>query len=462
MKLSFQKSCRIGRPVEEVYRWHMRPGVLDRLIPPWERVSVRNKTRGANEKSLVELTQRIGPLKFRWELKHESFHENHGFSDVMLRGPFQSWIHRHKMDRLGPAESCLTDEIEFELPYGIGGLRAKWVRGQLDRMFVYRHGLAQADLERSGAYGAVRPLKFLVTGGGGFVGQALIPFLRSQGHQVVLLVRRQPEDGDEIFWNYESDELDLGRISGVDVVIHLAGENVAAGRWTLRRREQIMRSRVAGTTQLVAALGKLRRRPFAFICASATGYYGDGGDEVLDEGCPSGSGFLADVCRHWEGAAMKADDLGIRVALFRTGIVLSPDGGALGKMLPAFCWGLGGNLGHGRQWMSWISRDDLVGAIYHAVLDQRCRGAINAVAPNPVRNSEFTSTLGRVLRRPAILPLPGWLLKILFGRMANETLLASARVLPTRLQAAGYVFRHERLESALRHVLGRERSRQRG
>jgi uncharacterized protein len=222
-----------------------------------------------------------------------------------------------------------------------------------------------------------------------------------------------------------------------------------------------LRSRVDCTRTLVAAMAGVkseRLRPFTFISASATGVYGDRGDEVLDESSTEGGGFLAEVCSAWERDAVEAEDLGIRVVRLRTGVVLTPAGGALAKLIPLFQAGLGGRIGSGRRWMSWISMDDMVNAIYHAVLDRRCDGAVNMVAPQPVTNAEFTRTLARVLRRPAMLPVPPVILRAAFGEMAQETLLASARVMPTRLTAAHYAFRHENLEDALRHVLGRAAS----
>lgn len=287
------------------------------------------------------------------------------------------------------------------------------------------------------------------------VGRALVPFLRSQGHEVVRLVRHKTRATDEIFWDPLKGILDLAHVRPFDAVVHLAGESIASGRWTTSRREAIRASRVLGTRTLVTALDRLRHRPYVLVTASATGFYGEAGNNKLFEDTKRGQGFLAEVCEAWEREAAAARGFGIRVAKLRTGVVLTPAGGALAKLLPLFAKGLGGRIGSGAQWMSWISIDDLVGAIYHAVLDQRCNGPVNAVSPEPVTNAEFTATLARILRRPAALPVPAMALRAAFGAMATETLLASQRVLPGRLDEAQYVFRYERLESALRHVLGR-------
>jgi uncharacterized protein (TIGR01777 family) len=311
------------------------------------------------------------------------------------------------------------------------------------------------DLTTAAQYGAVRPMQFLVSGASGLVGKALIPFLRSQGHQVSRLVRHRSAAPDELFWDPQKGNLDLHRFKGLDVVIHLAGATLAR-RWSPGVRDEIRNSRVAGTRVLVEALSKLRHRPFVFISASATGIYGNRGNEELDERSKRGQGFLAEVCEAWEHEAEGVESLGIRPVMMRTGMVLSPRGGALGKLLPIFRSGLGGRFGQGDQWTSWISIDDLVGAYYHAVLDQRCVHEVNAVAPGAVTNREFTTTLANVVGRPAWLPISRPILRAVMGPMVDEVLLASARITPGVLEYSGYRFRHRRLEEALRFLLGRK------
>ncbi len=452
---TFTKSINVRRPVGEVFAWHERPGALERLTPPWEQVEVLAHTGGIQDGARVALRTKVGPFWSRWEVEHRGYKEMKQFCDVQVRGPFASWEHVHRFEMIGTADSTLTDEVRYELPFGpLGRVGDAFVRRKLERLFAYRQSVMQDDLAMAAGYGAVRSMRFLISGASGLVGRALVPFLRSQGHEVIRLVRHQPQAADEVFWDPVKAVLDLAPVKMLDAVIHLAGENVAGGRWTAARRKAIRESRVLGTRTLVGAVDRLRHRPFAFVAASATGFYGDGGERTLSEDDKRGAGFLAEVCEAWERETAVARGFGIRVVKLRTGVVLTPAGGALAKLLPVFRAGLGGRLGNGRQWMSWISIDDLVGAIYHAVLDQRCNGPVNAVSPEPVTNAEFTATLARVLGRPAVLPVPKVALKLALGALADETLLSSAKVVPARLQAAQFWFRHVRLELALRHVLG--------
>ena len=296
--------------------------------------------------------------------------------------------------------------------------------------------------------------RVLIAGASGTIGGALIPFLQTQGHDVVRLVRRSPSSVDEVFWNPGAGELDIGALEGVDVIINLSGENVAGGRWTEARRDAIFRSRVDATRTLVAAVRQVRRKPEVFVSASAVGFYGDRGEEILTERSRVGQGFLPEVCLAWETHAEGARKVGVRTALARFGVVLTPRGGALAKLLPVFRMGLGGPVGGGAQWMSWIGIDDVIGGIYHLLNQPTCDGPMNFVAPVSVTNRQFTKTLAGVLHRPAVIPVPPVVLRGIFGEMANATLLASTRVVPERLLASGYQFKYSGLEAALRHVLG--------
>lgn len=295
-------------------------------------------------------------------------------------------------------------------------------------------------------------MRFLISGSTGFIGSHLIPRLISRGDSVVRLVRKPPISSEEIHWDPDHGVLDSASLEGLDAVIHLAGENIAGGRWTASKKKEILESRRKGTQLLSETLARLNRRPSVFVCASAIGYYGDRGDEVLTESSSPGTDFLANVCIEWEKATQPAARAGIRVVNTRFGIILSKDGGALPRMLVPFQLGLGGRLGSGNQYMSWIALDDIVGIMLHVLSTDSISGPVNAVAGQPVRNSEFTRTLANVLSRPAIFPVPAVALKLLLGEMAEALLLSSAKVKPEKLGAT-YSFAFPDLATALRHIL---------
>lgn len=295
----------------------------------------------------------------------------------------------------------------------------------------------------------------LVTGSSGLVGSALIPNLEAGGHRVFRLVRRSPQNDTERRWDPETGELDAADLEGVQAVVHLAGENIATGRWNDAKKDRIRSSREDGTRLLAQGLAELQTPPGVLICASAVGYYGNRGDEILDEESAPGADFLAETCLDWEQAARPATDAGVRTVYLRIGIVLSADGGALAKMLFPFKMGAGGVIGSGNQYMSWITLSDLVGIVDHALDTDAIEGPVNAVSPAPVTNREFTKALGGVLSRPTLFPMPAFAARLAFGEMADALLLSSTRVLPARLQESGYDFQHPQLEGALRHILAR-------
>lgn len=299
-------------------------------------------------------------------------------------------------------------------------------------------------------------MRVLISGSTGLIGSALVESLTLNGHSVTRLVRTGSRSSDagspSVEWDIRAGAIDVSALNGLDAVVHLAGENLATGRWTAARRKRILESRTAGTALIARALASLATPPRVFVSASAVGIYGDAGDTPLDETSPVGDGFLADVCQQWEAAAGPARGAGIRTVHPRFGVVLAPEGGALRKMLPAFRFGVGGRVGSGRQWMSWVSLPDAVGAL-ERMLESDISGPVNVTAPNPVTNAEFASTLGAVLRRPAVLPVPAVALKLAFGDMARETLLASQKAVPKRLQADGYGFRHPTIGEALAAAL---------
>jgi uncharacterized protein (TIGR01777 family) len=297
-------------------------------------------------------------------------------------------------------------------------------------------------------------MKIVISGASGLIGTQLVAKLSSNGHEVVRLVRRSPKAG-EIQWNPKSGTLDAAALEGADAVIHLSGAGIGDKRWTTGYRKEILDSRTATTALLANTMASLSRKPSVFLSGSAIGIYGARNDEQLTEVSTHGTGFLAEVCEQWEAAAKPAVDAGIRTVYLRTGIVLSPKGGALKKLLPLFKLGVGGKFGNGKQWQSWISIDDEIGAIEY-LLTANVSGAVNLTAPNPVTNAEFTRVLASVLKRPAIVPVPTFAPKILLGgELADALLFTGQRVIPAALNASGYVFKHTTLESALRSLLSK-------
>ena len=453
-----ERTSTLPASAEEAFAWHQRPGAFQRLTPPWERVEVVERTGGIEDGARATLRVHAGPLSLRWVVVHRDYVQGRRFDDEQVEGPFSQWIHQHLFEPVGPAASRYTDRIEFAPPFGtLGAAAGMWLaRPRAERMLAYRHSTLREDLAAHARFQSEGPLRVAITGASGLLGSALGPFLTTGGHRVTP-VTRQAKPQDAIRWDPASGAIEVSAFEGLDAVVHLAGENVGV-RWTAERKRRIRESRVNGTRLLAEALAALKRPPRVLVSASAVGIYGDRGDEVLTENAaPTGppSDFFVDLGREWEAAAEPARAAGIRVVNLRFGIVLTPAGGALGRMLPPFRAGVGGPLGGGKQWVSWISVDDAIGAVHHALLTGELSGPVNAVAPEPVTSRTFAATLGRVLHRPALLSAPAPALKLLFGEMAETALLSSQRVSSSRLIASGYSFRHPRLESALRHVLGR-------
>ncbi len=305
-------------------------------------------------------------------------------------------------------------------------------------------------------------MKVVVAGASGLIGRALVSHLRRHGHEVVRLIRSGKPGDDARLWNPDEGLLDIKHLKGVDAVVNLAGENIAAGRWTKRRKERILHSRVNATRTLSTALSQVNNGSRVLVNASAIGIYGDGGMEEITEKHPPGHGFFPDVGRAWESATSVAEQSGVRVILARLGVVLAADGGALASMLPIFRLGLGGRIGSGDQFWSWVTLEDVVRAIAFALNEPDLRGPVNLTSPHPVTNAQFTRSLASALHRPAFLPVPGFLARLALGEMAEAALLTSARVVPEKLIEAGFEFQHTELDAALRDCLDGNRDVQGG
>nr|WP_220498346.1 TIGR01777 family oxidoreductase [Rhodopirellula sp. JC639] len=438
--------------IEEAFAYHERRGALDRLIPPWKNVTVESSDGSLKPESVVVLRLKTGPVSVRWVAQHTEYDPPNCFADVQRSGPFAHWEHRHLFDPASSDGCVLRDSISYELPLG-GLVGASLARKELETMFAYRHRVTRDDLELAAKY-QTDPMQIAVSGTSGLVGKKLCSLLTLLGHRVIRLERSldRIEEGDDALAPWDSSS-EAEKLSGIDAVVHLAGKPIAAGRWSESVKQQIRDSRVELTGRLASLLGQLPEPPKVMICASAVGIYGDRGDEVLSESSAPGETFLADVASQWERACRPAEQAGIRVANARLGMVLDASGGALEKMLlPAKFFG--GALGDGSQWWSWISADDVVGAIYHAICDQRVSGPFNLTAPEPLTNRDFARTLGQVISRPALIPAPAFGLRLALGEMADALLLASTRVVPSVLQDTGYEYRFTNLDEALRYHLG--------
>ncbi|HKY57588.1 MAG TPA: TIGR01777 family oxidoreductase [Aeromicrobium sp.] len=423
-----------------VFDWHRRPGALARMLPPWQPV------RAVRE--AASLRDGVAVLRFpagrTWVAQHvaDEYDDGHRFADRLASRPFLlplRWHHQHEF-AAGPSGCTVTDRVTTGLPASL-----------LTAMFRYRHRQLVDDLASHCLAASTPRLTVAVTGSSGLVGSAVVPFLTTGGHRVVRLVRRPPAREDERQWDPKAP--DPATLADVDAVIHLAGASIA-GRFTASHKREVRDSRVEPTRRLAQAAAA--SGVSVFVSASAIGFYGaDRGDEELDEHASAGDGFLADLVRDWENAAIAGAGPAMRVVVVRTGIVQSPRGGALRLQRPLFAAGLGGPLGAGDQWVSWIGIDDLVDVYHRALIDPRLDGVVNAVAPHPVRQRDYAAALGRALHRPAIVPTPGLAPQLLLGSEGRrEVASASQRVRPAALERVGHAFRFPQVEPALRHLLG--------
>lgn len=456
---TFSKSTSIECSAHNAYDWHMNPFALERLMPPWEDVKLVKMEHPIQDgsKAIIEIKQ--GILRLRWEATHHDVMPGKSFSDKQTKGPFQYWDHQHSFEEESDSKFTLTDRIHYLIPGGpIAGLLGKQtVETKLKRGFRYRHELTKYDLE-SFQKNSQRPRKkILIAGASGLVGRRLVGYLSLQGHFVSQLAR--PYSGKinktpQVAWDPRKEEINDSDLEQFDVIINLAGDNIGEGAWTPTKKKRIRESRIKTTKTLVDAINRMKKPPELFINASAIGVYGNRGIKELGEDSQPGSGFLADVCTEWEDAASKVNQEKVRLVVARIGVVLTLAGGMIGKLITPFMAGLGGKIGSGDQYISWIAIDDLLEAMEYIIFHDDLSGPINLTSPKPCTNNDFTQVLGKTIRRPTVVPMPEAAAKAAFGEMAEDTMLSSTRVIPEKLMLNGYNFRYPTIERALKYLLG--------
>ena len=468
MPTNYKHETVVNADIDTTFAWFEHEGSFRRLMPPWE---VAQEVRA--DDSLEVGSQRVfkfpapgAPfINLTWVAEHTGYDKPNYFADTMVKGPFWKWDHDHYLKEENGV-TTVVDDVTYSVPFGPLGmlvdkvLGGSLVTGRISSMFKAREFRLKRDLDNHAKFLDMPRKKILVVGSSGLIGTQLVAFLDTGNHEVWRLVRRVADSNkNEISWNPDKGEINAKELEGFDVVIHLGGVGIGDKRWSKKRKAAIRDSRVNSTELLSKTLASLENKPDLFMMASAIGYYGNRGDEELDESSTSGEDgyFLTDVCKAWENSANPAKDAGIRTVHMRTGIVISAVGGALGKMLLPAKMGGGGPIGSGKQWMSWISMDDQIYSMYHLMMSEGVSGEYNLTAPNPVRQKQFAKDLGRVLRRPAFAPLPGFMMKFMFGEMGARLTLDSQRVLPKNLQESGYEFIHTDLQSALSDSLGKWR-----
>ncbi|MCF8114227.1 MAG: TIGR01777 family oxidoreductase [Desulfotignum sp.] len=452
----FIKKSKIDVAVDQLFAWHARDGAIQRLTPPWAPLKLKwRKGDGISKGVRAGFDMRVFGIPMTWEAEHIDYCENRMFKDKQTKGPFAQWEHTHLFFPDGENRSVMVDQVAYQLPMGwLSRPFYRAVHQELGRIFDFRHRVLANDLTRFA--GKDSPMRILVSGASGTIGSALVPFLRTRGHEVIRLVRHTKNlAADEVFWNPYKDILDMRAVGPVDAVINLNGVDISRKKWTEKQKQKIMDSRIQPTRLLAQKITGLARKPSVFISSSAIGFYGEGQDAVLSEASAMGDSFISQVCHRWEQASLPAADAGIRTVQLRIGIVLTPAGGALARMMPAFMAGCGARLGSGHQYMSWISMDDTLEGIFHILKKPVVHGPVNLTAPGAVTNRKFTHTLGRVLSRPAFFVIPRGAAALLWGDMGKQTLMTSARVMPRKLLKSGFIFQHHTLEPALRHLLGR-------
>ena len=431
-------------------------------------MEIIDHTGGINNDDNSIFRIKLGPITFKWVAKHFGYIHNRQFQDKMIKGPFKKWIHTHSFIPQEQNQCIIEDKIDYMLRFGKIGSKIiqKRIQNYLNQLFIYRERILVNDtiLEKMTQE---KGKNILITGSHGLIGSSLIPLLTNVGrHKITRLVRKvnnnnmgsspttNKEDKKSIFWYPEYDKLDHHELEGFDIIIHLAGENIF-GRWTDIKKQRIFNSRVGSTKLLAKSLTKLSNPPSLLICASAIGYYGDRPNEYITEDSIPGKGFLSEVCQKWEKATQDVTEIGIRVVNTRFGVVLTPKGGILQKLLSPFKLGLGITIGNKDQYISWVSIEDVIKSIFYSITNTSIKGPVNVVSPKPITNLEFSDTLKKIFNPKLSVSINQNIPKLIFGEMSKEVLSTNTYVIPKRLISTGYKFFNSELEDSLRFLLGK-------
>lgn len=459
---TFAHTAKFSADKQQLWAWYNSDGAFRRIMPEWEGIKPINAGRLVDGEETI-FKVKLGPFRQKWIARHHSVVSGESFADRMIKGPFGAWNHHHKFESASKGTTSVIDNVEYKLPlhFFTGWSAGFTVLPRMKQMFEFRSVRVANDLKQIQLTSELPRQKILVSGSTGMIGLQLCAFLEAAGHDVHRLLRpstKLPTDVDSskvVVWNDLTGEIIDGDMNGFDTIIHMAGAGIGDKRWSKKRLKLIRDSRIIPTKNLSKIVAGLDNPPRKIICSSAIGYYGNRGTEVLDESSSTGNDILAELCRDWENASNAAKESGINVIHVRTGIVMSPLGGALAKLLLPAKMGAGGPVGGGKQMQSWISLDDEIYAIHHLMMQDSAEGVYNLTAPSPVSQKQFAKTLGRVLRRPSFAPLPGFVIKLLFGQMGKKLVLEGQDVRPTRLIESGFEFTHPELESCLRSCLGK-------
>lgn len=451
----FRYKTHVDENVHNTYTWHTRDGALQRLLPPWQQITLLHKSGGIAPGGKVLLKMGLGPFSMLWESHHIEEQPEVMFHDIQAQGPFAYFSHTHSFSGIGN-QTRIDDTLDYRLP----GHRflpkavTAYAENEFTRMFRYRETMLKHDLALHKRYSGQK-LRILISGASGVLGRKLVPMLTTGGHEVYRLVRRPIRDNKtEFFWDPEKGLIDIGSTPQLDAVIHLAGEYIGLKRWSSEGQARVMNSRRNGTQLLAEALVRLPQRPKVFLSASAIGIYGDCGSDWVTETRPIGQGFVPDVCREWEKPTEVAEQAGIRTILMRLGIGLTATGGALPHLLSTRPLGLFRHFGNGRHFISWVSAEDMIAAMLHCLHTESIRGPVNIAAPDPSTNTEVMQTLAAATKSRFLPSIPAGLLRWCYGPMADELILSSCRISSAKLQSTGFTYSFPSLHQVITHELG--------